>query len=121
MKSDVYGFGVVLLEILKGMRALDIKRPSEQQNLVEWMKPYLSDKTKLKSDIMDEKIEGQCSTKAALKAAQLTLQCLDTDRHKRPSMKHVLDTLESIQAINNVRRRKRNKHCSRFSTTNSFQ
>lgn len=120
MKSDVYGFGVVLLELLKGMRALDVNRPSGQENLVEWMKPYLSDKTKLKSDIMDEKIEGQYSTKAALKAAQLTLECLQNDRNKRPSMKDVLHTLESIQAIK-VRRRKRNKHCSKFAAMNNFQ
>ncbi|KAK7367202.1 hypothetical protein VNO80_09211 [Phaseolus coccineus] len=115
VKSDVYGFGVVLLELLKGMRALDVNRPSGQQNLVEWIKPYLSDKTKLKSDIMDEKIEGQYSTKAAQKAAQLTLQCLQNDRNKRPSMKDVLITLESIQAIK-VSRRKRNKHCSKLAT-----
>ncbi|KAK7293504.1 hypothetical protein RJT34_16371 [Clitoria ternatea] len=55
----VYGFGVVLLEMLTGMRALDTKRPTGQQNLVEWVKPCLSNK-KLKT-IMDAKIEGQYS------------------------------------------------------------
>ncbi|WVZ10222.1 hypothetical protein V8G54_014752 [Vigna mungo] len=120
VKSDVYGFGVVLLEMLKGMRALDQKRPSGQQNLVEWIKPYLSDKSKLKSDIMDEKIEGQYSTNAALKAAQLTLKCLETDPKLRPSMQQVLHTLETIQAIK-LRRRKRTKHCSKFATINNFQ
>ncbi|XP_047169221.1 probable serine/threonine-protein kinase PIX13 isoform X2 [Vigna umbellata] len=116
VKSDVYGFGVVLLEMLKGMRALDQKRPSGQQNLVEWIKPYLSDKSKLKSDIMDEKIEGQYSTNAALKAAQLTLKCLQNDPKLRPSMQQVLQTLETIQAIK-LRTRKRTKH---FPTINNF-
>ncbi|CAJ1930658.1 unnamed protein product [Sphenostylis stenocarpa] len=120
VKSDVYGFGVVLLEMLKGMRALDTNRPPGHQNLVEWIKPFLSDKTKLKSDIMDERIEGQYSTMAALKAAQLTLKCLESDPKKRPSMKEVLDTLETIQTIN-VRRREKKKHISKFATTNSFQ
>jgi len=120
VKSDVYGFGVVLLEMLKGMRALDQNRPSGQQNLVEWIKPYLSDKTKLKTDIMDEKIEGQYSSNAALKAAQLTLKCLETDPKQRPSMQQVLHTLETIQAIK-LRRRKRTKHCSnKFATINNF-
>ncbi|KOM45287.1 hypothetical protein LR48_Vigan06g059300, partial [Vigna angularis] len=116
VKSDVYGFGVVLLEMLKGMRALDQKRPSGQQNLVEWIKPYLSDKSKLKSDIMDEKIVGQYSTNAALKAARLTLKCLQTDPKLRPSMQQVLHTLETIQAIK-LRTRKRTKH---FPTINNF-
>ncbi|KAH1224121.1 putative serine/threonine-protein kinase CST [Glycine max] len=88
----------VLLEMLTGLRALDKNRPIEQQNLIEWAKPSLSDKRKLKS-IMDERIEGQYSTKAALKSAHLILKCLQCDRKKRPHMKDVLDTLEHIEAI----------------------
>ncbi|ESW29991.1 hypothetical protein PHAVU_002G115800 [Phaseolus vulgaris] len=102
VKSDVYGFGVVLLEILTGLRALDRNRPLEQQNLIEWAKPSLSDKKKLKS-IMDERIEGQYSTKAAMRAAHLTLKCLQRDHRKRPPMKDVLETLERIEAIKNRR------------------
>ncbi|XP_059623334.1 probable serine/threonine-protein kinase PIX13 isoform X2 [Cornus florida] len=98
VKSDVYGFGVVLLEVLTGMRALDTKRPSGQQNLVEWTRPLLSQKRKLKS-IMDVRIEGQYSTKAALEAAQLTLKCLEAEPKNRPSMKEVVEVLERIEAM----------------------
>ncbi|KAI6690658.1 hypothetical protein NL676_027486 [Syzygium grande] len=41
VKSDVYGFGVVLLEMLTGLQALDPERPSGRQNLVEWARPSL--------------------------------------------------------------------------------
>ncbi|XP_072958576.1 probable serine/threonine-protein kinase PIX13 isoform X2 [Typha angustifolia] len=98
VKSDVYGFGVVLLEILSGMRALDTSRPSEQHNLVEWAKPYLSDRRKL-SRLMDQRFEGRYPSKGALRAAQLTLRCLAGDPRKRPSMKEVLATLIEIQSI----------------------
>ncbi|KAK3003195.1 hypothetical protein RJ639_018568, partial [Escallonia herrerae] len=98
VKSDVYGFGVVLLEMLTGLRALDTKRPSAQHNLVDWAKPFLSQKRKLKS-IMDVRIEGQYSSKAALVAANLTVKCLETEPKKRPSMKEVLDVLEHIEAM----------------------
>ena len=100
VKSDVYGFGVVLLEILTGMRALDTKRPTGQQNLVEWTKPLLSSKKKLKT-IMDAKIVGQYSLQAAWQAAQLTMKCLQSIPEERPSMKDVVEALEAIEAIQN--------------------
>lgn len=98
VKSDVYGFGVVLLEMLTGLRALDTKRPSGQHNLVDWKKPYLYQKKKLKS-FMDPRIGGQYSSKAALQAAQLTLRCLENEPKKRPSMKEVVEVLEQIQTM----------------------
>ncbi|KAH1234385.1 putative serine/threonine-protein kinase PIX13 [Glycine max] len=111
VKSDVYGFGVVLLEILTGMRALDTKRPTGQQNLVEWTKPLLSSKKKLKT-IMDAKIVGQYSPKAAFQAAQLTLKCLEHDPKQRPSMKEVLEGLEAIEAIHE--KSKESKTCNSY-------
>ncbi|ESW28229.1 hypothetical protein PHAVU_003G269700 [Phaseolus vulgaris] len=98
VKSDVYGFGVVLLEILTGMRAFDTRRPTGQQNLVEWTKPFLSSKKKLKT-IMDIRIKGQYSSKAASQAAELILKCLEHDPKQRSSMKEVLEGLEAIETI----------------------
>ncbi|KAF5463548.1 hypothetical protein F2P56_019452 [Juglans regia] len=97
VKSDVYGFGVVLLELLTGLRALDTKRPSGQQSLVEWLKPSLSNKRKLKS-IMDTRMEGQYSQVAASQATELALKCLAPEPKNRPSMKEVAASLERIEA-----------------------
>ncbi|XP_042942835.1 probable serine/threonine-protein kinase PIX13 [Carya illinoinensis] len=98
VKSDVYGFSVVLLEILTGLRALDTKRPGGQQNLVKWLKPSLSNERKLKT-IMDTGMEGQYSSKAVLQAAEPTLKCVASDPKGRPSMKEVAAALECIEAI----------------------
>ncbi|XP_074326811.1 putative serine/threonine-protein kinase PIX13 isoform X2 [Apium graveolens] len=115
VKSDVYGFGVVLLEMLTGLRALDMKRPSSQQNLINWGKPFLSQKRKLKT-IMDARIEGQYSTKAAVQAAQLTLKCLETDMRKRPSMNEVVEVLEQIDSM--TEKHKEPRSSSALSTKN---
>ncbi|CAL5418256.1 unnamed protein product [Camellia sinensis] len=56
-KSDVYNFGVVLLELLSGHHAIDKSKAAVEQNLVGWAKPYLGDKQKL-FRIMDTKLEG---------------------------------------------------------------
>lgn len=37
-KSDVYSFGVVFLEIITGRRVIDNSRPTEEQNLVTWVR-----------------------------------------------------------------------------------
>ncbi|PIN06427.1 Serine/threonine protein kinase [Handroanthus impetiginosus] len=54
VKSDVYGFGVILVEMLTGLRELDTKRPAGQHNLVDWVKPYLPEMDRLKKNYTAE-------------------------------------------------------------------
>ncbi|XP_024639159.1 probable serine/threonine-protein kinase CST [Medicago truncatula] len=120
VKSDVYGFGVVLLEMLTGLQAFDSNRPEGQQNLIEWIKPSLSDKRKLKSNnIVDYRLEGQYTSKAAFETAHLILKCLQPDPKKRPSMKDVLGILEAIKAIK-VKRKISKNRCTKSATMDSL-
>ncbi|KAH7574788.1 hypothetical protein ACOSP7_005949 [Xanthoceras sorbifolium] len=124
VKSDVYGFGVVLVEILTGLRALDTNRPSGQHNLVEWIKPYLHEKRKLKN-VMDTRLEGKYPSKAAYQIAQLSLKCLEAEPKHRPGMKEVLETLERLEAANEkpreprVRSTRPNAHRQRQQASNN--
>lgn len=94
--SDVYGFGVVLLELLTGKRAMDKNRASREQNLVEWARPLLKDSQHKLDRIMDPKLEGQYSMEGAKKAAFLAYQCLSHHSKYRPTMNTVVKTLEDI-------------------------
>ncbi|KAK1618763.1 hypothetical protein QYE76_024280 [Lolium multiflorum] len=98
VKSDVYGFGVVLLEMLTGLRALDTDRPAGQHNLVDWAKPHLADRRKL-ARLMDPRLEGQYSSRGAQRAAQLTLRCLAAEHTNRPSMKEVVTVLQEVDSM----------------------
>nr|XP_010932408.1 serine/threonine-protein kinase RIPK [Elaeis guineensis] len=100
-KSDVYSFGVVLLELLTGRRSIDKSRPTREQNLVEWSRPYLKNADKL-GRIMDPKLEGQYSTKGAQRAAAVAYQCLSQSPKSRPHMRDIVETLEPLLNLNDV-------------------
>ncbi|KAJ9554638.1 hypothetical protein OSB04_018683 [Centaurea solstitialis] len=98
VKSDVYGFGMVLLEIITGLRAVDTKRACSQQCLVDWIRPYLANTEKLKR-IMDARMEQAYPLNGAIKAARLIQNCLVLYPNQRPSMEEVVTSLEEIKAI----------------------
>ncbi|XP_010913798.1 probable serine/threonine-protein kinase PBL17 [Elaeis guineensis] len=97
-RSDVYGFGVVLLEMLIGRKAMDKSRPSREHNLVEWARPLLIHNRKLLK-IIDPRMEGQYSTKVAAEVAGLAYRCLSQNPKGRPIMSQVVETLEGIQDL----------------------
>ncbi|CAN1761943.1 Probable serine/threonine-protein kinase PBL17 [Linum perenne] len=96
-RSDVYGYGVVLLELLLGRRALDKSKLRKEDNLVEWARPLLSHNKKVLR-ILDPRIEGQYSTGTAIKVANLAYQCLSQNPKERPLMSEVVELLESVKS-----------------------
>ncbi|CAK9319973.1 unnamed protein product [Citrullus colocynthis] len=108
-RSDVYSFGVVLLELLSGRRAIDKNRPTGEHNLVDWAKPYLVNKHKIRR-IMDNRLEGHYALGQAQRAANLAFLCLATDPKYRPSMNEVVTTLEQLQKPSEVLRSGREGH-----------
>ncbi|KAL2505991.1 Protein kinase superfamily protein [Abeliophyllum distichum] len=98
VKSDVYGFGVLLLEIITGLRVLDMNRPGGQTNLVDWARPSLPNKKKLRQ-LMDPRLENQYPSKGAFRTAELIIKCVEPHLKLRPDMKQVLENLEQISTI----------------------
>ncbi|XP_002988311.2 probable serine/threonine-protein kinase PIX7 [Selaginella moellendorffii] len=110
-RSDVYSFGVVLLEILTGRRSMDKNRPSGEHNLVEWARPFLSEKRKL-FRLIDPRLEGHYSIKGLQKAAMLAHQCISRDPKSRPLMSEVVVALEPLQNPKDMGSSSYNHHSS---------
>ena len=81
--------------MISGRRAVDKNRPPGEHNLVEWAKPYLTNKRKI-FRVIDARLEGQYSLERAQKAALLAVQCLLTEPKARPNMDEVVTALEQI-------------------------
>ncbi|CAM8922353.1 unnamed protein product [Rhodiola kirilowii] len=107
-KCDIYSFGVFLIELLSGRRALDKSRVGIDQKLADWARPHLGDRRKL-FKIMDPKLQSQYPKKVAHKVSTLAMECIRVDAKQRPTMTTVLAALEQISA---------SKHSTKHSHSN---
>ncbi|KAL2501371.1 Protein kinase protein with adenine nucleotide alpha hydrolase-like domain [Forsythia ovata] len=91
-KADVYSFGIVLVELVTGRKAVDITRLKGQQCLTEWARPLL--KENAISKLIDPRLQNcylEQEVQDMLRCASL---CLQEDPHARPRMSQVLRMLE---------------------------
>ncbi|KAL9247433.1 hypothetical protein vseg_020865 [Gypsophila vaccaria] len=99
-RSDVYSFGMVLLELLSSKKAIDFNREDEDVNLVVHVSK-LADKERL-LDAVDPgltKTASNLEIETMKAVGLLALACVDEHKHNRPSMRDVADELEYIISI----------------------
>lgn len=80
---------------------MDKKRPSGEQNLVAWARPYLADKRKF-YQLVDPRLELNYSVKGVQKISQLAYICLSRDPKSRPSMDEVVKALTPLLDLNDL-------------------
>ncbi|KAJ0586616.1 putative transferase, protein kinase RLK-Pelle-RLCK-VIIa-2 family [Helianthus annuus] len=96
-KSDIYGYGIVLLVSITGRRAMDVRRREGQQSLVDWASSIQSNRKNLK-EIMDPRLEHNYPLQGAFECVALALRCVANKPKDRPSSEEVLQNLEQIYA-----------------------
>lgn len=94
-KSDVWGFGVFIYELITGRRPVDRNKPKGEQKLLDWVRPYLSDTRKFKL-IVDPRLEGKYPIKSVQKLAVVANRCLVRNSKARPKMSEVLEMVNKI-------------------------
>ncbi|KAK9066746.1 hypothetical protein SSX86_014069 [Deinandra increscens subsp. villosa] len=92
-RSDVYSFGILIMEIISGRNPVDYSRPLEEVNLVDWLKTMVTNRNA--EGVLDPKLPEKPSSRALKRALLVALRCVDPSAQKRPKMGHVIHMLEA--------------------------
>uniref|UniRef100_A0A0E0N3H6 Protein kinase domain-containing protein n=1 Tax=Oryza rufipogon TaxID=4529 RepID=A0A0E0N3H6_ORYRU len=88
--SDIYSFGVVLLEIITGRRAIDTSRPTHEQAA-----PLVKDKKRFVR-LADPLLEEKFPLKGLYQALAIASMCLQEDASNRPMISDVVAALSFL-------------------------
>ncbi|GJN08556.1 hypothetical protein PR202_ga26492 [Eleusine coracana subsp. coracana] len=90
--SDIYSFGVLLMELISGRSPVDYNRPAGEVNLVEWFRGMVG--SRRVEDLVDPRIAAAPPPRVLNRALLVCLRCIDSDAHKRPRMGQIVHMLE---------------------------
>ncbi|KAL8218379.1 hypothetical protein R6Q57_021752 [Mikania cordata] len=95
LKSDIYSFGVVLLELITGRKAIDMTKKGGEQNLVAWARPFLKDRKKF-VQLVDPMLQGRFSVRSVHHVIAVTAMCLQEQANFRPLIGDIVVALEYL-------------------------
>ncbi|KAJ6292119.1 hypothetical protein OIU76_024098 [Salix suchowensis] len=94
-KTDVFGYGITLLELVTGQRAIDLSRLEEEEEvlLLDHIKKLLSENR------LDDIVDGNLKTydrKEVETIVQVALLCTNSSPEGRPKITEVVKMLQGI-------------------------
>ncbi|KAK8587007.1 hypothetical protein V6N12_021523 [Hibiscus sabdariffa] len=95
MKSDIFSFGVVLLELITGRKALDDSRAREERFLADWARPMLRDGINV-FNLADPLLRGHFSKSTMKKALEVAFLCIQENASCRPSISDIVLALDYL-------------------------
>lgn len=96
-KSDVYSYGMVLLEIIGGRKNYDASETSEKSHFPSYAFKMMEE-GKL-TDILDANLEMAKTDERVMIAIKVALWCIQDDMSHRPSMTKVVQMLEGLSPV----------------------
>ncbi|KAI3682419.1 hypothetical protein L1987_82391 [Smallanthus sonchifolius] len=98
-KSDIYSFGVMLLELITGRKAIDNTRSAAEQNLVAWARPLFKDRRKF-PQMADPVLEGEYPVRGLYQSLAIAAMCVQEQPNMRPLIADVVTALNYLASQN---------------------
>ncbi|KAG9142496.1 hypothetical protein Leryth_017004 [Lithospermum erythrorhizon] len=92
VRTDVYAFGIILIQLMSGQRIVDSDREDKDTSLKQWAIPLI-EKLAL-HELIDPRLGESYDTYELYHMARAAYMCIQTDPAMRPSMAEVLHLLE---------------------------
>ncbi|KAK2643234.1 hypothetical protein Ddye_024997 [Dipteronia dyeriana] len=99
-KSDIYSFGVVLLELITGRKAIDPTRDRRERNLVGWARPLFKDRKNFPV-MVDPLLKGQYPRRGLYQALAIAAMCVQEQPSFRPKISEVVKALNYLATQSN--------------------
>ncbi|GAB2278197.1 Proline-rich receptor-like protein kinase perk8 [Dionaea muscipula] len=97
-KSDVFSYGVVLLELITGRKPVDETQPLGDESLAVWARPFLTQALEIEEfgEIADPRLEGNYVKSEMFQMVEAAAACVRHSASKRPRMSQLVRAMDSI-------------------------
>ncbi|AQK67736.1 receptor-like serine/threonine-protein kinase NCRK isoform X2 [Zea mays] len=120
LKSDVFSFGVVVLELITGRQPIHKSSSTRaDESLVLWATSRLRDSGLVVTELPDPTLQGKFPAEEMQIMAHLARECLQWDPEARPTMTEVVHILATIAPLQHGAKRRNLPIATAFNLTPS--